>query len=285
MPRVFSFLFCAICAATPQHSSADTDPLVRGGWEDWSSPHIVALYTNDQNGFCTGVIVASNVVLTAAHCPLERARLIRFDLTQPKPGDETGAWRKVVSFERAPQSLPRYYGADLAVVIFDGGLPKDVTPAQVVNGQNLTESKKLRITGYGINEHKLFGKKATADVSLLDPSCLSKDASLPKKKAAQFQCGTGLEFLAGDRMTQADACDGDSGGPIQIELKGDKRSNWGVVGVVSRSGAPDPKFLCGKQGTIYTLLEPYETWLLKHGIGPMRSHPRWLTNKYSMPDK
>src|SRR5512135_2225628 len=64
-------LACAGCAAhagdEPTEDVASTEQAITNGEDDDHDPAVVALLQNGQI-FCSGVLITSHVVLTAAHC-------------------------------------------------------------------------------------------------------------------------------------------------------------------------------------------------------------------------
>lgn len=247
-------------------------PFVWGGYEDWSSPHVVALYTASTKGFCSGVVVADNVVLTAAHCLADHPRWIRFDPVAPAPGEKTIEWRNVLFAEAAPGAVAPFYGSDLAIVKFDGDLPRGVGIATIVDATFLTRRSTLKVTGYGITAKRMFGDKSSGLIKLMSPECVLGEFAAAARPGSQYECFPGLELLAGDTAAETDACSGDSGGPLLLAMPQGK-ANWGLLGIAARSGAPYTTVTCGPQATIYTLIFPFSKWLVSHGVPSPKSAP------------
>ena len=158
--------------------------------------------------FCTGTLVAPNVVLTAAHCT-------SFFTGEVGDEDELGPddWR--ISFEADPGDGSTYYGADhssftrlarqrgrtgrrqLKMSFLKGGLEDialvylteevvGVTPAPVadagyLDGLDLT-SETFTVVGYGTDEFVTGSVVSPMAITVYDGACSYRDVSVIKAR-------------------------------------------------------------------------------------------------------
>ncbi len=242
MKKVLPFVFVAWgCGSTPS-----SDPNIVGGTKVKETSPIakeaVALSTVDGQIFCSGVLVAPKVVLTAAHC-LEELPDGEVNAVFGRDGNRDPVVIKADSYLQHPLYSPQAMQdpahlmapADLGLMILPDAAPQDYKPVRIVpEDMDVKKGITINLAGYGITSAK--GKKAgvlrEVKVKLKN---IWHDA---KEIEVQGTKGKG-------------ACMGDSGGPAIVS----KRKEHYLLAITSR-GAPQ----CNKTG-IYTDVRGYSAWV------------------------
>lgn len=154
-------------------------------------------------GFCTGVVLAPTVVMTAAHCaPLGADLRIHF----PDRG-QTPVLLPVDGVARHPQYRPdairtRQRSVDLALIHLPSALPARFVPATVAQDDGATPGERFTLSGYGL------GREG-------DPASSGQLRSVELQ--ARLPLSDVLLWADDPRTKGAGACTGDSGGPVSIE--------------------------------------------------------------------
>ncbi len=197
-------------AAGPAH--AIVGPSTDGG--DLRSAVVMVLNRSGAvAGFCSGIVVRQDAVLTAAHC-VPRGAVIKAHYRE----GETIALLDVVAVERSPGFRPdairkRQRSIDLALVRLAKPLPPAFRPAVLGEGGAASLGTAYRLAGFGVRREgqadtsgTLRSAATVAEAPLSDVLLWSRDPD-----------GHG-----------GGACTGDSGGPV---VAGDGR----VVAVIAWS--------------------------------------------------
>jgi endonuclease G len=202
--------------------------------------------------FCTGVVVAPQVVLTAAHCGAEITRILIGDQVMPNiVGRVVGVRRAIIHPNYRPHPLNEN---DINVLILDA--PAAIPPAPLATTAQVAAAATIHLVGFGYNDPtapKGFGVKREVDVPM-GPVKRSNADNL-----AQFEALTGFhanyEFVAGRKGLGKDSCNGDSGGPAYI----DTDLGRVVAGLTSRATA-DADVNCGAGG-IYVRTDSFRDYV------------------------
>jgi secreted trypsin-like serine protease len=206
--------------------------------------------------FCTGTLIASDLVLSAAHC-VRCASHVFFgdDVRSVRVGDRDNpsviAVRQVIRHEAYRDSSD-----DLSALMLARSV--NITPRRVATGAQIAAATDGRVAGFGwIDERgkKKHGEKRMVDVPIASHGCDGRVGGQPDEEA--YGCAAGFELVARRKgKVIKDTCKGDSGGPLYIQ---DMDGGWLLAGVTSR-GTRGTGRVCG-DGGIYSRLDRYQAWI------------------------
>lgn len=248
------FLTAGIIACQPtepkSQTGAEFSTGILGGSEvqpsDLVAAFTVGLYDEQNGSRCTGSLISSDTVLTAAHCvdPSSKTLWISFGTKMTGSNRSSPEFVRAVAFQRHPQYDPKQNEGsdthDLALVHFSGGLPSGHQSVELSTDSEgmLRSQPKLIAVGFGLS-NGLFGTGAG----------ILRWASLKFKKphsATEFET----------EQAASGVCSGDSGGPLFLEQEGKLIQ----VGVASRVAT---KFLGCRGYAVYTRVDTYREWIVR----------------------
>jgi S1-C subfamily serine protease len=245
------FIFCSNPSAAIVGGVADSDRTL--------ARHVVMIIGSD-NTVCSGVVIAQDLILTAAQCihPGANYGIVGFDRLAPKNVAKT-----VLHPEWDPTAIQRHrVSADVALLKVTAPLPRTFIPVALAKSQVTTGSRVL-VAGYGAaipGDPKsmgtlrqailvVAGNSSSLQVRLVDPSTRGETDGLG-------------------------VCNGDSGGPVFDRRDG----QLAVTGIVSWSTGAALSAGCGGL-TGVTPLERYRDWIVETAaamgsvLGPKPSPP------------
>jgi S1-C subfamily serine protease len=193
------------------------------------------------HSLCSGVAIAPDLVLTAAHCVLSsgKYRLLAFD-------GRRAVVKDVASVAPHPQFSLRADAPDLALVKLAPPPAADLAPATFSDRRAPPSvGDRFIVAGFGVGvqgDGKTAGKlRAVTLVATDRPS--SQQLSLIDPRKLGDAAGFGV-------------CNGDSGGPVFDER------DRALVGIVSWSGRTDGEPVCGFVTGVIPLAR-YRYWILE----------------------
>lgn len=239
--RLIAALGLALSAvAAPQMAGA-----VVGGRDGGPAAASTLMVLNARGGVCSGIVLSSRTILTAAHCA-DGGTDLRIHWK------EGGSDEPVLIAPASVAIHPEFNGGavanrrrsiDLVLLRVQVALPARFVPATLIDGDLPRAGSSVTLAGYGVTregEARTTGTYRSAGLVTVEPYG-------PGRILIWAADSTGLGKKAG-----AGACQGDSGGPITSV-------DGGVVAVASWSTGPSGKS-CGllSQGV---LVAPQRGWI------------------------
>ncbi|MCA9303406.1 MAG: trypsin-like serine protease [Phycisphaerales bacterium] len=203
----------------------------------------------DKRWHCSGVLIASNAVLTASHCfcggqngacgPIR----VAFGADIYSPDETVGVIGDPIAYSDC-DGLPSTEH-DLCILILERDV--DFRPARLDRNSRVDQESSLRVAGFGLDEKGVAGIKLMAAVYIASSDCNSAESS------GRYCCHAPYELVAGGPLLQ-DTCSGDSGGPAY--LSSDTST---VAAITSRPICGDAQ--CGNGG-VYVRVDRHIDWIM-----------------------
>ena len=202
---------------------------------------------------CSGVVIAPDLILTAAHCVLQRAnyRVVAVDRRFRRYTIRAVAAAMHPAFVAGttPRNQP---GVDLAILKLESSLTTDFTPLDPRYAGTVSPGEPVSIAGFGLtSERERKSARVLREANLVTLGTL-KVANQVLVMADRRR----LAITAG-----AGACRGDSGGPIVRGGPG----NYQLLGIVSwSSGARESRVAtaCGGLTAVTPVLD-HGDWIAR----------------------
>lgn len=247
-------------------ASFPDNKIIRGLAPEGDNPgryNTVALVKEEGKIFCTGSLVARDLIVTAKHCLMDKEGVkIRVyfgdDTTKPDPE----LYRNITEYKvRYPVDWTMTFPSfDVAWVKFEGDLPATHRPLPVLSHiYPLDEGSEITQVGYG--DHNPSVGQVDAGIKLTGKTIFKKYIDNPRF----------FHILLFEGQEGQGSCHGDSGGPAYAKING----QWFIVGVtngfdvvltpntMTRSGDPDFPYNvdCSKNQSLYSFLGAHGSWI------------------------
>ena len=198
-----SMAACAVDQLDDGAVATDEQPII-GGTTDTGDPSVVAIFAHapgsNSGSLCTGTVIASRTVLTAAHCvdPAVVGSGQVFEVLTGTTLSLPGLAASDTAFDPQFDINNLTAGHDIGVVHL--ATPTTLAPIPFSRDHTLNANLPVRLVGYGTNTHKNTGAGTKREVTTVIDSF---DNLL-------VQIGT----------SKKETCHGDSGGPAFQTLNG-----------------------------------------------------------------
>jgi secreted trypsin-like serine protease len=194
-------------------------------------------------GVCSGVAIAPDLVLTAAHCIAKSGNY----KIAVRDGSRM-ATRAVESVAAHPQFAPRDDAPDVALVKLAAKPPPNLVPVPFSDRRvPVSVGDRFIVAGFGLSNPKdrrtagklrmatliATGKPNTQIINLVDPDTLGEKSGLG-------------------------VCNGDSGGPVFEQRDG----KLALVGIISWTAGPESEPMCGYISGVIPLPR-YHYWIVE----------------------
>jgi len=241
MFRLGFALFCVF-------ASIPATAMVGGAAPAGEFARAAVMIVGSRGNFCTGTLIARDLVLTAAHCapPGTEIKLVQID-AQKQP-----SLRDTLRVERHPQFSQQAFDnhratADVALVKLAAPAQNAAQAALFSGSFTVAPGNRFTVAGYGLSERgdgKTGGTLRAADL-------------VATGKPGNLQIRLVDPATKGER-TGLGACTGDSGAPVFRDDNGRAL----IIGVVSWSTGPSLAEGCGGL-TGVTPLSLYRGWIVE----------------------
>lgn len=229
-------------------------------------PEAILVTVRDRGGpgICSGVLIAPDFALTAAHCLCKSTPLLAIAGLGPTRSThisqvDVPASRSLIPCEELgtdEEVLKSINKGDVAMLKLTPPMT-DVPLRQIASDAKFRAAAAVRTVGFGLRDDDGVGTKFAVDIVIASYDCSDLNDS---KVVPAYRCHPTHEMIAAGMGR--DTCKGDSGSPAYV--LGDDVKLY-IAGITSRS--VDPTGDCGQGGIYVRLDDPtIKDWLLNSGV-------------------
>ncbi|HYX38592.1 MAG TPA: leucine-rich repeat domain-containing protein [Oligoflexus sp.] len=175
-----------------------------------------------KQAFCSGTLIASHIVLTAAHCIEKRAQANTLILFGPSAWSQERELRPIVNWSMyRPEGSKFSPNFDIAWIQFSGDAPAGVEPIEILRRESqLPEQSEMLLVGYG---------RTKTSCSSSDSACNGARRQTITRLKEKIHNARFKHLLLLESANGTGVCNGDSGGPAFLR----KTGRWYLVGVTN----------------------------------------------------
>ena len=243
----YTFLALSACSPSTQqykdnyiNASPRSSQIINGEEvpaNDLVNQHTVFIFDSETNLTCTGVIIASNIILTAAHCIKNDPEYYQVYFSNKILDTHSVEKRDVLKIEQHADYAVRQFmsidHSDIALIQIRGEIPAQYKPVPLLqNYQSLLPNTEIIVAGYGAHELPAIEDEADSEgVLALAPTKKFVFKRTPTLRKSTLQIANpqyGQTEASVDQTNKQGVCFGDSGGPAFIENNG-QLILWGIT--------------------------------------------------------
>ncbi|MFM6927152.1 MAG: S1 family peptidase [Bdellovibrio sp.] len=252
---LFGYLFLVACADNSNvqpNVIVDSQDAIIGGVKVEPGTQVmrstVAIYDMSEQALCTGSLISSDIVLTAAHCvgkqPSKMLVIFTNDIKHAETDSKLIRFVSKARVHKDYNANKRFNAADIALVKFVGGLPAGYAPVKILNKPELLKTgSNVGVAGFGLSHPEDArtgdgsGVLRTTSIKILNSKYSATEISL-------------------DQSVKRGACSGDSGGPAFMMVNG-RLNVWGVASRAAyMPGVPECTIY-----SLYTRADVFKGWI------------------------
>lgn len=224
--------------------------------------YLVSFHKNNDDNvpFCTGSLISSSWVLTAASCGVTSGQAVRIGGSVAKSGVFRNISEVITheAYDDSQMAVSAVLANDIAAVKLTE--PAPATAEFILLNSNASVPSPdyyARVIGYGVSAPgaRNQGAARSVDIPVVSTeNCEEKfEATLSKGASESFRLEDDAQFCAGFSELNCDACPGDNGGPLMVL---DSSNRAVQVGVTSFGVSCGTK----KRPGVYTRVSAYLPW-------------------------